>query len=384
MNILHIISSRGWGGAENSAAYLAKTQIEHGNKAYFFIHSFNYKLIDKLKSLAVPYFTIPDPERKNIFAVKKIIGICRKYDINLINTHLATGCYLGVIAGNYLKIPVASRINVYCGYPYYALANRLLFVAGDIKNYFIEDYFRTEEFLNYKPDIPERIINGLFRFKFKGRGIDEIVRKSGIIYDTLPDNFSDYKGTAEGFGNFFNIGITGRITKEKGQQYLVEALELLLKESPFLAGKPIMLHIVGSGKNEKNLKKMAADKKLRDNVKFWGYKGDVRPFVNMFDIAVSYTTREPFGINNIEYMLMKKPAVFAKGGGTPEIYGDTNISAEPDNPAALKEAIKKYAGSPELMSQEAEKGYRRAVSLFNSNKIYNDTMAEYDLAIGIK
>ena len=29
MNILHIISSRGWGGAENSAAYLAKAQIDH-------------------------------------------------------------------------------------------------------------------------------------------------------------------------------------------------------------------------------------------------------------------------------------------------------------------------------------------------------------------
>lgn len=384
MNILHIISSRGWGGAENSAAYLAKTQIGHGNKAYFFIHAFNYKLIGKLKSLGVPYFTIPDPERKNIFAIRKIIGICGKYDINLINTHLATGCYLGVIAGNYLKIPVVARINVYCGYPYYALANRLLFTSEDIKNYYLKNYFKSEEFLNYMPGITERIINGLFNFKFKRPDIDEIARKSGIIYDTLPDNFTDYKVKAEGFGNFFNIGITGRITKEKGQQYLVEALELLLKEPPFLAGKPAMLHIVGSGRNENNLKKTVIYKKMKDNVKFWGYQGDVRPFVNMFDIAVSYTTKEVFGLNNIEYMLMKKPCISANSGGMPELYGDTNILIKPDDPNALKEAIKKYAGSPELMSQEAEKGYRRAVSLFNSDKVYNDAMAEYDLAIGIK
>ncbi len=43
MKILHIISSRGWGGAENSAVYLAKKQIEKGHKAFFFIHSLNKK-----------------------------------------------------------------------------------------------------------------------------------------------------------------------------------------------------------------------------------------------------------------------------------------------------------------------------------------------------
>ena len=56
----------------------------------------------------------------------------------------------------------------------------------------------------------------------------------------------------------------------------------------------------------------------------------------MFDIAVSYATKEVFGLNNVEYMLMKK---------------------------------------------ESEKGYERAIRLFNAEKIYNDVMKEYDLAI---
>ena len=389
MNILHIISSRGWGGAENSAAYLAKTQIEHGNNAYFFIHSFNGRLSNVLNSVNVPYFSAIDPERKNVFAVKKIIGVCRQYKIDLIHTHLATGCYLGVIAGKRLGIPVISRINTYCGYPYYALADRLLFVSDDLKNYFLEDYFRTEPFLNYKSGFIENLVNGLFGFKFSRPDLDEIISKSGIDYDTIPDKFSDYDKKAEGYEGFFNIGITGRLTVEKGQHYLIEALELLRKETesgggreqgggiPLLAGKPVMLHIVGSGKNEKNLLKQAADKKLQNSVKFWGYQSDVRPFINMFDIAVSYTAKEPFGINNLEYMLMKKPCVALRNGGMPELYGDTNILIEPDNPYALKEAIKKYANDPGLMNREAEKGRERAVRLFNSEKIYNDTMKEY-------
>ncbi|MCL6119757.1 MAG: glycosyltransferase family 4 protein [Deltaproteobacteria bacterium] len=398
MNILHIISSRGWGGAENSAAYLAKTQIEHGNNAYFFIHSFNGKLKNVLNSVNVPYFSAVDPERKNVFAIKKIIDVCRQYKIDLIHTHLATGCYLGVIAGKRLGIPVISRINTYCGYPYYALADRMLFISDDLKNYFLEDYFRTEPFLNYKPGFIENLVNGLFGFKFNRPDLDDIISKSGKAYDTIPDKFSDYNKKTEGYEGFFNIGITGRLTVEKGQQYLIEAIELLRKESeirrdgigseqgqgigmPLLAGKPIMLHIVGSGKNEKNLLKQAADKKLQNSVKFWGYQSDVRPFINMFDIAVSYTTKEVFGLNNVEYMLMKKPCVSAYSGGMPELYGDTNILIEPNNPYALKEAFKKYANAPELMKLEAERGYERAAHLFSSEKIYNDTIKEYDLAI---
>ena len=94
-------------------------------------------------------------------------------------------------------------------------------------------------------------------------------------------------------------------------------------------------------------------------------------------LAVSYTTKEVFGLNNVEYMLMKKPCISANSGGMPELYGDTGILVEPDNPYALKEALKKYANDPELMRRETEKEYERAMRLFNSEKIYNDTMKEY-------
>ena len=33
------------------------------------------------------------------------------------------------------------------------------------------------------------------------------------------------------------------------------------------------------------------------------------------------------------------------------------------------------------MKKESEKGYERAIRLFNAEKIYNDVMKEYDLAI---
>ena len=389
MNIIHIISSRGWGGAENSAAYLAKSQIKQRNKAYFFIHSLNKKMINVLNSVDVPYFAAFDPERKNVLAIKKLINLCCRLKIDIIHTHLATGCYIGLIAGNSLGIPVVSRINTYCGYPYYAAADRLLFVSEDLKNYFIKDYFNSQSFINYNPDIVEKMVNRLFNFKFSHISIKEINSKSGIAHDTLPDEFSDYDKKINGYEGFFNIGITGRVTVEKGQQHLIEALDLIKKENDktslsFLAGKPVMIHIVGSGNNEKNLVKTVAVKKLQNSVKFWGYQNDVRPFINMFDVAVSYTGKEPFGINNLEYMLMKKPCIAPNSGGVPEIYGDTNILIEPENPYALKESIKLYASNPDFMAREAAKGFDRAKKFFSPEKIYNETMKEYIFATAVK
>ena len=152
MNILHVISSRGWGGAENSAVYLAKTQIEKGNSAFFFIHSFNDKLINILKTNGVNFYSAFNPERKNIYALNKIIKICCENKIDIIHTHLGTGSYLGVLAGNFLKIPVVSTVNIFSGYHYYALADALCFASNAVKDYHMK-YFSTPKYLEYKPNL---------------------------------------------------------------------------------------------------------------------------------------------------------------------------------------------------------------------------------------
>ena len=345
MKILHIISSRGWGGAENSAIYLAKKQIEKGHRSIFFIHLLNKKMRFLLESNGVPCYSIFDPEKKNIFAIKKIISICRKENIDVLHTHLGTGNYLGVLAGNYLNIPVLSTINIFSGYPYYALANKLCFSSAALKDYFIK-YFSNEEYKNYKPAYIERIINNIFGLKYGFLGINEIEKKMGIAYERLDeDRFINYNYNHNananddeilyGFKNFFNIGITGRVTEQKGQVYFVKAAELLLKEKNSNAlrhSKPLMFHIVGSGNDEKMLKKMVNKMGIESNFRFWGYQSDVRKFVAMFDIAVSCSLNEPLGINNLEYMFMKKPCIATNTGGIPEVYGDTNIIIPPKRP----------------------------------------------------
>ncbi len=399
MKILHIISSRGWGGAENSAIYLAKKQIEKGHKAFFFIHSFNKKMIFLLNNNKVPYYSIFDPERKNVFAVKKIIKLCRTENIDIIHTHLGTGNYLGVLAGNFLKIPVVSTINIFSGYPYYAFACRLLFVSLAVKDYFIK-YFSSEEYKEYMPGNLERIINKIFKLEYNVIDIKEIVSKMDIIYERINEaefinyginnidpnrssvnikNNIDSCGNIDEFKNFFNIGMAGRVTEQKGHIYFVKAAELLIKSGlKPLSGKPLMFHIVGSGSDEKMLKNMVRKIGISNNLKFWGYQSDVKKFVNMFDVAVSCSLNEPFGVNNIEYMFMKKPCIATSTGGIPEVYGNTNIIIPPKDTLKLKEAIEMYINNPDIMKKESLKGFERANRLFQSDISVNRIISIYE------
>lgn len=367
MNIIHIISSRGWGGAENSAAYLAQKQIKHGHKAFFFIHSLNNKLKYVLDNNNVPYFSAFDPEKKNVFAIKKLIKTCEKENIDIIHTHLATGNYLGVVAGNYLKIPVVSTINIFSGSPYYALADKLCFASEAVKNYFL-GYFSSGGYASYRPTIGEKIINKVFGLKYKPCKIEKIRDKGEVTYERIDESkFVEYDVPMAGYDDYFNIGITGRVTGQKGQAYFIKAAKLLLKELKNLkAEKWLRFHIVGSGPDEKKLRKLVEELELQNNFKFWGYQKDVRPLVKIFDIAVSCSLNEPFGINLIEYMFMKKPCVAPAAGGIPEVLGDTGLLVPPEDPVSLKDALEKYICNPKLMSAEGQKGFDRAVKLFSS------------------
>ncbi|MHB1664826.1 MAG: glycosyltransferase [bacterium] len=385
-------------------------------------------MIFLLNNYDVPYYSIFDPERKNIFAAKKIINICKAENIDVIHTHLGTGNYLGVLAGNFLKIPVLSTLNIFSGYPYYAMADRLSCVSLAVKDYFVK-YFSGEEYKRYTPDYIERIINNIFKLKYDAADIKKIISKMDVTYEKIDESgfinydinhginninlscggadikynintdvnsesYNSYVCNGNGiknninncenenlgkFKNFLNIGITGRVTEQKGQIYFVKAAELLLKSSlKSLYNKQLMFHIVGNGNDEKMLKNMVNKMGIACNFKFWGYQSDVRKFVNIFDIAVSCSLNEPFGINNIEYMFMKKPCIATNTGGIPEVYGDTNIIVPPKDPVKLKEAIEMYIKNPDIMEREALRGFERASRLFKAGISVNRIIDIYE------
>lgn len=133
------------------------------------------------------------------------------------------------------------------------------------------------------------------------------------------------------------IGIIGRISEKKGQLFLVEALNQLIK----LGNNNIELLIFGSAtvndpesKNyDNNLRLYVNKNNLSNRVHFVEYTPDVSLFYNSVDIFALASHSETYGMVTIEAMLAGIPVIATKSGGTSEIleYGNLGQLYEYNN-----------------------------------------------------
>ena len=172
----------------------------------------------------------------------------------------------------------------------------------------------------------------------------------------------------------------GRLSKEKGVKYLLEAMKDLPKD--------INLKIVGTGAEENNLKIYAQENNL-DNIEFLGFKNreeitDI--YQNCISTVLPSNCFEIFGMTNIESFINGKPVIASNIGGIPEIVED-NINGllfKPGNIEELKNCILKYWNNPELSVQHGKNGYQKAITQYTEDKYYNELIKIYEEVLNEK
>lgn len=120
--------------------------------------------------------------------------------------------------------------------------------------------------------------------------------------------------------NKFYIGILGRLDPQKGQDFLINAINNLKNR-----GLDINLLIVGeSTKNEgidyeETLKKLISDLKIKENVIIMPYTDKINLFYNAIDLFAMASKGETFGMVTIEALIYGIPIIGTNTSGTPEI-----------------------------------------------------------------
>ena len=132
------------------------------------------------------------------------------------------------------------------------------------------------------------------------------------------------------------LGIIGRITRKKGQLFLLEALVELKKR-----GIEMELLIFGSAtindQESKNYYKLILQfvkkNEIQNIVHFVEHQEDVTVFYNAIDVFALASHSETFGMVTVEAMLSKLPIIATKSGGTSEIlgYGNYGLLYEYEN-----------------------------------------------------
>ena len=131
----------------------------------------------------------------------------------------------------------------------------------------------------------------------------------------------------------------GRLTKEKGFQYLIKALPRILKKVP----ESILIIIGPKNYYEKNLKELVKLNNLSNKVIFTGLVSEkiLKSALFSSDVVVIPSVYEPFGIIALEAMAYGKPIVASGAGGLSEFLtnGENCLLVSPASTNELSEKI---------------------------------------------
>lgn len=204
------------------------------------------------------------------------------------------------------------------------------------------------------------------------RGYDSIVIENGINVKHIKQKQSLRNGKT------FTLVQIGRIEfKSKGQDILLRALEILIKEKNY---SNISLVYIGDGKDKENLESLIDTKKLQQYVTLKGSCSQQYIFEHLrdYDCLVQPSRNEGFGLTVAEGMAAKIPMIISDTGGLSEIvdngrFGVLFVSGDPNDLANKIENFVLNGYDPKVI----ESAYNRVCKMYSVENTAKKYLYEY-------
>ena len=156
----------------------------------------------------------------------------------------------------------------------------------------------------------------------------------------------------------------GRLTKQKGVEFLIKAM-------PLLKYYDTKLVIAGSGPEEANLRDLVSRLNLKGSVIFAGAVDERRKleFLSASDVFVCPSLWESFGVILLEAMACKTPIVSTNVASIPEVVGECGVLVEPRNPEQLSKGIGRLLDDRKYAKRLAQRAYERLIDNFTAENM---------------
>ncbi|HWR01703.1 MAG TPA: glycosyltransferase [Chlorobaculum sp.] len=189
-----------------------------------------------------------------------------------------------------------------------------------------------------------------------------------VIYNGLviPDKVTPFD-FASRFPGKKIIYSAGRLSEQKGFEYLIDAAAILRKKR-----NDLLFAVSGEGKLEEELKGRVRTLGLEDSFVFLGFASDIYPHLKGCDLFVLASLFE--GMPNVvmEAMAMQTPVIATDVNGARELMGATSESLDcetgliipPKDPLAIAGAIEKIIDDPEILAAFGKAGHERVSRQF--------------------
>lgn len=272
--------------------------------------------------------------KKNIWALRELIRIIDREEIEVVHCHNPNGGVLGRLAAALSRrkpyviytahgfhfFRGASVINWMFYYPVEKALARLSDVIITINQ---EDYSRAETF-HYKKDGGAQIIPGV--------GVD-----MNVFHPKTEQEKVQAAELRRCFGipeDAFHIVSAGELNKNKNHRVVIEALAGLSRDD-------IYYSICGEGPYRQELEKLIKKLGLSDRVFLRGYRNDMPLIWHTADLSIFPSYREGMGMAALEAMASGVPLIAADNRGTREYLTDheNGLVCHADSPEEFADAI---------------------------------------------
>ncbi len=355
--IAFLISSTGWGGLEMNTLKLAKLLLQKGYEIVLYTQ-INSAILEKAKLIFSSIEIITIKRKYFDFVAAKEIGnslIFNNIDKLLVvdNKDLDLAVWAKKRYHNDLKIVYQQHMQI-------GVNKKDFLHTFRYKN--IDVWVSPLNFL--KTEVAVRTKFPLSRVKVLPIGLDT------KLFAERKYTKNDARMTLGISSNLPLVGIIGRISKKKGQLFLVESLQKMKSD-----GIEFQLLIFGSATVNDSEDQDYAEKliqfvkvnKLEDFVHFSESQPDTAKFYNAIDVFVLSSHSETYGMVTIEAMLNELPILATNSGGTTEILsnGEFGTLYEYEDTDDFAHKLQLVLSEPEIYTDKAKLAKENALKLYD-------------------
>jgi glycosyltransferase involved in cell wall biosynthesis len=206
---------------------------------------------------------------------------------------------------------------------------------------------------------------------------DVINNKIIVVYDGIELlKYSEIENTE-------TILFVGRLSQEKGAEYLLRAMPLILKKQP-----RARCDIVGDGPERERLEQLTDELKINKHVNFFGrvpYERIEDSYRRAAVVVIPSICSEAFSLVGVEAMSVGRPVVGTNLGAIPEWLedGKTGFLVEPGDPEDIADKIIKLLADPKLNKMMGKRARERAEQFtleeygVNLEELYEKILKKY-------
>ena len=359
MRILQICSAGTLGGGERHLADLANGMARRGHDVYAALVPDSPLPGELAKLPAENIIELPLRNSLDVTSALKLAQFVRQNQIEIVHAHLAR------------DYPLAAFAARRAGGARLILTRHVLFPLSRIHKILLRRVARVIA-------VSQAVADGLVEQDIFDK--DKIVLiHNGVDIDRFAKTSEDNAAERPQPGARLSVGTIGELAPIKGQENFLRAAALVSSRRDDVAFIIAGEDKSSTGENRRLLERMIDELDLRQRVRIMGWADDIVELLRTFDVFVSASLSESFGIAMVEAMASGVPVVATMTPGAREIIDadKTGLLAPIGDAEALADAICELLDDPAKRERLAADARRMVSERFSLDQMVARTEQVY-------